>query len=154
MFKRIIPVLVTVFVLSSVFLVAQKDSSANVDAAAALPNIRACTTSELSTIMVAIVDVNADLDDLNAAINAMDLDGVGDRAIEMHRNWYEASPDIPYCAQGVHTRLLVDRMIEVVTIAGLTMSYGDYSRGSEYADLIDAAAQDLITYGQILDSYF
>ncbi|MBN1202981.1 MAG: hypothetical protein JXJ20_14115 [Anaerolineae bacterium] len=153
MFKRTVFTVMVTFMLGVAFLSSHQISLSNANAAAALPSIRACTSSELDLITIAIEDVNGDMNDLTEAINDFDLSGMGNRAVDMHLNWYQSSPDIPYCAQGVHTRLLIDRVIEVMALAAITMSYGDYELGAEYADLIDAAAQDLITYGQILGSY-
>ncbi len=148
---RSVLVVFAVLFLIPLFL-AEQHSSAS-DTPAQLPSIRACTASELNTITAYLTDVTTDYSNLQVALDSFDLDEVKELAVELHRNWYETSPDIPYCAQGVHTRLLVDRAIEVTALAGLSMYYGDFELALEYSDLIEAASADLGTYGRILGNY-
>ncbi len=137
---------------SFVFTIPQ-DAPTKVDAAAQLPSIRACTVAELNIILEYVNDVNEQLNDFTAAIEAVDLDEMYDLGVAMHRDWYDNSPDIPYCAQGVHTRLLIDRMIEATVLAAITMYHGDFDLASEYAQMLGDTGQDLVTYSEILSSY-
>lgn len=141
-----------VFAACALTLVPSQSKAAS-SAIQSLPSIPACTMAQLDEIMLLLQGTTIDIDSMNEALDEFDLDLAFSSAMELHRNWFEDSPNMPYCAQGVHTRLLVDRAIEAMVISVLALRANELDIADEYIELITLSSQDLITYGEILSTY-
>lgn len=145
--KRLVTLL-----LAAVLAVVALPASAH-SRAAQPPSIPACTDIQFAAMTGFITDAGDDMQALSDAMNAFDLDKVKETAITLHTNWFEASPDMPYCAQAVHTRLLMDRTIEALTIGALLTVDLDLDNAAIYNDMLTTTLDDLTTYQQIIQSY-
>ena len=126
---------------------------ANASTTAQLPSIRACNASELTTLSSFLVEMVDWMDTLNTAANTGDTSEFLDAAVEMENYWYQESPDIPYCAQGVHTRLLLDRVVANFALAAYALAAFELDNVDVYMDRLNDSSDDLATYSRILEGY-
>jgi hypothetical protein len=154
MHKIVVILLATVAILGFSLAATHQAETPEAKAAAQIPSIRACTTSaEFMAITDFLTTMTDYLDEINRAAEAFDLEGLLDAALEMETYWYEESPDMPYCAQGVHTRLLIDRIVINYALAAYALNDLDTDRAERYTERGTAASRDLVTYGNILSGY-
>jgi hypothetical protein len=151
--KRAVFVLGLIAVLSLTFAPAQQADVSEADETQQLPNIDSCTSGQLASITLVLQEMVVWMDELSVITTTGNPDAVLSVALEMEAYWYEESPDIPYCAQGVHSRLLIDRVVANYTLTAYALANWDTDQADIFLDRLDASITDLGIYADILSTY-